>query len=118
MSKKTLFPMEVKDKYGFEHKMHVVETESPSWEGRLACYLVERWGMVAGVEDGEDSAGRAKIRLTTPDELVARALEVAEKTTKAIREKGWTIHVPFPTGYTLDVDGVVRQTEKTKEEGQ
>lgn len=44
----------------------------------LAVRMIERWGQVAAIDDGEDSAGRAKLRLATPEELVTRAFEVAE----------------------------------------
>lgn len=43
-------------------------------EIRLATALVEKWGMVLGMEDGEDSSGRHKLRLATPGEVVDRAV--------------------------------------------
>jgi len=43
----------------------------------LAVEMVNRWGMVAGMPDGEDSSGRARLRLATPEELVDRAVEVS-----------------------------------------
>jgi len=58
-------------------------TEVAEDEARLAFSLIERWGMISGVDDGEDSAGRAKIRLATPEELVARAFECAKLSLQA-----------------------------------
>ena len=55
----------------------VHDTEMIEAEARLAFSLLERWGMVAACPDGEDSAGRAKLRLSEPSELVDRAFEVA-----------------------------------------
>jgi hypothetical protein len=46
--------------------------------GMLAASMVERWGMVAAVDNGEDSAGRAQLRLAEPEELVERALDCAQ----------------------------------------
>jgi hypothetical protein len=45
--------------------------------GRVAVEMATRWGMVAAVPDGEDSAKRQKLRLMTPQELVDRAIESA-----------------------------------------
>ena len=44
---------------------------------RYAGAMIERWGMVAACPDGEDSSGRSKLRLATPEELVDRAYAVA-----------------------------------------
>ena len=53
---------------------HVHAAETPGPEMLTALDMLQRWGMVAAVDDGEDKAGRAKIRLATPDELVELAL--------------------------------------------
>lgn len=45
---------------------------------RLVFAMVDRWGMVAGILDGEDSAGRSRLRLATPSELVDRAYDIAD----------------------------------------
>ena len=55
-------------------------------EAILAMSLIERWGMVAGQPDGEDSAGRSKLRLSTPEELVDRAFIVARMAFSRARE--------------------------------
>lgn len=72
----------------------VDEPSMPELRGRLAINLVERWGGVAGKLDGEDSQGRARIGLQTPQELVARAIECAELLVDAINAKGWLHDVP------------------------
>jgi len=59
--------------------------------------LVERWGLVACVLDGEDSAGRQKMRVMTPEELARAACDTAEETWKQIEERGWTLAIPEPT---------------------
>jgi hypothetical protein len=48
-----------------------------SIEADFAESLIARWGMVAAIPDGEDSQGRSRLRLQTPQELIDRAFEVA-----------------------------------------
>ncbi len=61
-----------------------------------ALEIAGSWGAVAGHPDGEDSAGRAKLRLMTADELVERSCEVAEKLLAAFQARNWMIDVPDP----------------------
>jgi hypothetical protein len=63
-------------------------------EARLATVLIEKWGMVAGQPDGEDSAGRAKFRIMTPDDVVSRACNVAERAVQAFKRRGWLVPLP------------------------
>lgn len=61
-------------------------------EARLASEMIIRWGMVAAAPDGEDSAGRAKLRLLTPAELVERACESATLLIMECRARDW-VHI-------------------------
>lgn len=70
--------------------------EAPNEEARFAMAMVERWGMVAAESNGEDSAGRASLRLQTPEELISRAFKVAELVFAEARNRGWVIHLPVP----------------------
>jgi hypothetical protein len=63
-------------------------TEELEKEACLALALIERWGMVAGIPDGEDSSGRSKLRLSTPEELTERAFECAKLAFDKARYKG------------------------------
>ena len=60
----------------------------------MAREFAERWGMVAAIDDGEDSSGRHKLRLATADEVVNRANAIAEKLWDSWAEKGWIHDVP------------------------
>lgn len=80
------------------------ERDLPSWEARLACTLVEKWGMIAAVDAGEDSAGRAKGRLMDPAEVVARACNIAEMTAAECRRRGWVDQLP-PIAELLGEEG-------------
>ena len=70
------------------------ETESPNIEARLALVLVERWGLVAAKDEGEDAAGRSKVVLLNPEEVVSRACITAELLVAALRARSWMIPVP------------------------
>ncbi len=48
------------------------------FEAKVAMALIDKFGAVAAVEDGEDSSGRHKTRIQTPLELVDRCMEIAE----------------------------------------
>jgi len=74
-------------KYG-ESSVTLHETEIAEQEAKLAFSLLERWGMVAASPDGEDSAGRQKLRLSTPEELVGRAFTVAKIAVDHARDNG------------------------------
>lgn len=60
-----------------------------SAQASFATALAERWGMVAGIEDGEDSAGRSKLRCMTPQEIADKACETAEAMLAKFRQLGW-----------------------------
>jgi len=66
------------DKYEVKKMVMIHQTELLEDEARLAMTMMEKWGMVAAIEDGEDTAGRQKLRLLTPEELVYRSFETAK----------------------------------------
>lgn len=61
----------------------------------MAASFAERWGMVAGEPDGEDSAGRAKLKLSTPEQVVERACEMAELLYQEFHERDWMVKIPL-----------------------
>ena len=81
------------------HKGEVVmyQTKLGSVEADIAHELIARWGLVAGTPDGEDSAGRQKLALATPEDLVERACKTAELTVKEFEMRGWFMDLPAPT---------------------
>jgi hypothetical protein len=58
----------------------------------LQC--IERWAMVAGEPNGEDSAGRQRLRRLTPSEIVDHATKCAAAAFAAFEEQGWAVKVP------------------------
>lgn len=61
---------------------------------RIATDLVTRWGMVAAIPDGEDSAGRQKLKLMSPKELVDRAMATAEMLVEAAKDRDMILMLP------------------------
>jgi hypothetical protein len=72
----------------------IENTEMPNIEARFAMSMLERWGSVQGVQDGEDSAGRSKIGLMSVEDTVSRACCIADRAFKQFRDNGWMIDVP------------------------
>ncbi len=52
--------------------------------------ICERWAMAVAMPDGEDSDGRAKLRLLTPQEVAERAVDIAERLNTLLLLKGYT----------------------------
>lgn len=78
----------------YEPKLVFHHAQHPGQEGSLAVELVARWGTVAAIPDGEDSAGRAKLRLQTPDELAERAVATSVALFRRLREAGLLVDCP------------------------
>lgn len=68
--------------------------EMPKLEASIAIELVNKWGMVAGKPDGEDSSGRAKLALLSPAEVVDRAVQTSEMLVNEFRRLGWLDKMP------------------------
>jgi hypothetical protein len=82
-----------KQKFGDERYLthHML---GPDLRGEWAVKFVERWAMVAAVPDGEDSAGRQKLRQMKPAELAAHACECVEALFNQFEERHWLLTVP------------------------
>ena len=76
--------------------LNIAQAQMLNQEGAWMAHFIERWGLVASVPDGEDSAGRQKLRLPTPDELVTRAADIAAATWAECEKRGWLIELPAP----------------------
>lgn len=60
----------------------------------FAKEIIARWALVAGESDGEDSAGRSKLRCMTPTESATRACDVADAAFGEFYKRGWVIDMP------------------------
>ena len=61
---------------------------------RTAIQLAERWALVACETDGEDSAGRQKVRRLTPEELADQACHTVEAIFSQFKTRGWLLEIP------------------------
>lgn len=55
----------------------------------MAMDILKSHPLVAAIPDGEDSAGRQKLRLQTAEESVERALDMAEHLVAICEQRGW-----------------------------
>jgi len=66
----------------------------PNMRAEIAIKLAEHFAIVAGQEDGEDSAGRRAFKLQSPDQVVARACGIADGLVNEFESRGWIVDVP------------------------
>jgi hypothetical protein len=58
-------------------------------EGVLALRFVEQWGLVVGRRGQEDASGRAPLELMPVEEVIERAVAMAEGIVTALEVRGW-----------------------------
>ena len=92
--------------------------ELPNAEAQFAMALLERWGMVLGTENAEDSAGRAKVGPMPVEETVERACSVAGKAFEAFRERGWMLDVPSMSEMEDKLQEMENSNEKRNGKGE
>ena len=64
-------------------------------EANIAIDFITKWGMVAAIPDGEDSVGRQRLRLATPEELVDRSILTTKLLMTGLNREEW-FHVTPP----------------------
>lgn len=60
----------------------------------FAMQIIERFALIAGKADGEDSAGRQKGINMTPAEVVAFACDTSEHAFAEFEKRGWMVPMP------------------------
>lgn len=83
----------IRSRYG-EHEYVLHEHMQLDTQARIVIDLVTRWGLVAATPDGEDSTGRAKLRLATPEELVDRAMKTTDLLVEALKKGDHILMLP------------------------
>lgn len=73
----------------------VYKKSTPCQRAQFAMELISR-GMTVGIDDGEDSAGRAKGKENPPKELVERACQIADTAFNEFEVRGWILELPAP----------------------
>lgn len=72
----------------------IAQSEVPQPQGDYALELMKHFATVAATPDGEDSSGRAKARLQTPEEVVQRACDIADLAFKELAKRDWILELP------------------------
>jgi hypothetical protein len=67
---------------------------APDQRLEFAKEIISRFALIAGDDNGEDSAGRAKARRQTPGEIVSFACDTAEKAFEEFEKRGWLMPLP------------------------
>jgi len=80
-----------KSKYDVSHLPHinVYDNEYLTNRAKICLDMITKWGIIAGDNDGEDSAGRSRLKLQDPKELVDRAISITEYAFNRFKENGF-----------------------------
>jgi len=63
-------------------------------KGKMAWELLQRFATIAAETKGEDSTGRAKLELLSPNDVVARACDIAEVAWDEFARRDWLLTLP------------------------
>lgn len=77
---------------GYSYKLY--KRHIPDDRAAFAMELMSRHAGITAQQDGEDTAGRAKMRREQPAELARFCCEVAEAAFAEFEERGWLLHLP------------------------
>ena len=68
--------------------------DTPDTRGELAMKILDHFALISAQEDGEDQAGRQKLKLLSPVEVATRACDLAEAFFSEIERRGWLLKLP------------------------
>jgi len=77
-------------------RVHFHTSHHPDAKAQFAMSLMEK-ALIAAAENGEDSAGRAKLRALTAAEVALKACDIAEAAFYEFHSRGWMVIIPPPT---------------------
>jgi hypothetical protein len=61
----------------------------------IALRILDHFAIIAATDDGEDSRGRAKLKLNDPESLVYRAFSLADAFVRRAEERGEIVKADF-----------------------
>ena len=103
-----------KEKYEDEPNQKVNDTDYFGNKSRIIVEMISRWGMVAGIPDGEDSSGRSKLRLSTEEELVNRAFKISDLMFNELELRDLMIQTSTFENMDLAVKNIIEEKENNK----
>ena len=90
--------IETEDNYFIKNKYDagysICKKSIPNNRAVFATELIIRNGLNVGEQDGEDSAGRSKIKPMNEEEVVKRACKIADLTFSEFENRGWLTKLP------------------------
>jgi len=91
-------PIKYQEREGFrgETEIVIIKTVAPNEEAMLAAELLRHLAICTGEPDGEDSAGRTKLKLLDPAACAKRACEIAHHALAEFKTRGWLLDLPDP----------------------
>ena len=72
----------------------ISQTVHMNQRAKFATIMLEKWAAVSAEMDGEDSAGRQKVRRMPPAEIVAYVCDVAQEAFNEFDQRGWLYPTP------------------------
>jgi hypothetical protein len=86
----------MRDKYSSKYELRPTTALGPV--ASMAEKIATHFALIAAVPDGEDSSGRQKHRLVTPEELAKRACDVAQALAAELESRGLIYDMPDDDG--------------------
>ena len=100
--------------YKDDAEVSINDTDYLGVKARIVVELVSRWGIVAAIPDGEDSAGRQRLRMMTPGELVDRSMDIADKMFGELELRDWMIQLPSNEARDIAVQNIIEEQENNE----
>jgi hypothetical protein len=72
----------------------IIPSKVPNMTAQLAITMIEKFALVAGYPNGEDSTGRSILQLIPVEEVVQRACDIAESAMVEFEKRDWIIDYP------------------------
>lgn len=106
------------ERHSNEAKTNINDNDVFSSKAKIVVEMINRWGMVTGIPDGEDSAGRAKLKLMPPEILVSRAFVIADLMFDELEARDWSIVTATFDELDLAKNNILEEKENIKLEAQ
>ena len=81
-------------KHKYDDSYVINHTRIPGVRAQYAMDLAKHIGIAFAAPDGEDSSGRQKMKVLTPDEVARRACEISDSIFAIFDSRGWILDLP------------------------
>lgn len=78
----------------YKERFEVHHKGMANYTAKLAEQIVNHCALITGQENGEDTAGRAKLKLMSAADVAQRACDIAENMVAIFDKRGWVIEFP------------------------